>query len=208
MANLVAHHATPPPMAMLSVTGIATFRHPFFNSATLLTTEPVTAEEMAPYLQGPVEAGMDTAGFALEMLLPSGEKNSDYEPPAPAVSSSEDASVKYPRGCLYDYYLYNNGFLEMVGGVDPGFEWAKKESEGERLKNWPTTVFIQGDSDPDVAPGVTTETVGYLGPDKAKLHMAVGEDHLFEQLSFLEDEGPSMDVVRDALKSLDAAVSG
>ncbi|TDZ49657.1 hypothetical protein CTRI78_v007969 [Colletotrichum trifolii] len=45
MAALTAHHLTPTPIALLSITGITTFRHHFFNSSVLLTPEPVTVAQ-------------------------------------------------------------------------------------------------------------------------------------------------------------------
>ncbi|TDZ32304.1 hypothetical protein C8035_v012379 [Colletotrichum spinosum] len=45
MAALTAHHLTPTPIALLSITGITTFRHHFFNSSVLLNLEPVTVAQ-------------------------------------------------------------------------------------------------------------------------------------------------------------------
>ncbi|TEA16714.1 hypothetical protein C8034_v011868 [Colletotrichum sidae] len=45
MAALTAHHLTPTLIALLSITGITTFRHHFFNSSVLLTPEPVTVAQ-------------------------------------------------------------------------------------------------------------------------------------------------------------------
>ncbi|TDZ20085.1 hypothetical protein Cob_v007308 [Colletotrichum orbiculare MAFF 240422] len=47
MAALTAHHLTPTPIALLSITGITTFRHHFFNSSVLLTPEPVTLAQQS-----------------------------------------------------------------------------------------------------------------------------------------------------------------
>jgi hypothetical protein len=50
MASLIAHHAEPPPAALLGITAIPTFRHPFFNTSVLMTPEPIKDEDMPPLI--------------------------------------------------------------------------------------------------------------------------------------------------------------
>lgn len=95
----------------------------------------------------------------------------------------------------------------MLDAWDPGYEWAVTDPHGLKLAQWPTTILIQGDSDPDVDMDVTVQTAKNLGPEKAKLFIAEGQSHLFEAASFLEDEGVGMDAVRCAIKELDNALS-
>jgi hypothetical protein len=205
MANLIAHHVEPKPAAMLCITGIPTFRHAFFNSSTLLTPEPIKDEEMAGFINAPVEVGTtpeyDSTAFAVDRILPSGEKNPDYVAPARPTAPVESSG--WDRGCLYDYYLYKNAFLDLVGDVDPGFEWAKENPDDAKLKAWPPTVFIQGDKDYDVSMEVTTHVVDCLGSKKTRLCLAKGEGHLFEATSYLEDKGEPMEAVRAAVAFLD-----
>lgn len=205
MANLVAHHAKPAPVAMLCITGIPTFRHAFFNSSTLLTPEPLTDEQMAKFINGPVVVGTtqehDGTAFSVHRLLPSGLKDPDYTHPSrPAELPRSDNPE---RGWLYDYYLYNNGFLDLVGDVDPGFAWAKDDPLGEKHQSWPPTIFIQGDADVDVSMDVTTSTVDSLSPKKRRLCIAKGQGHLFERTSYLEDDSPGMEAVHQAVTFLD-----
>jgi pimeloyl-ACP methyl ester carboxylesterase len=206
MACLVAHHINPPPAAILSITGISTFRHPFFNSAILLTPAPITDVEMSDYLKGPLEVGetteYDRTAFNLNQLLPSGSKNPAYA--ALQRPSDVTPSSKWDRGALYDYYLYRDAFVDLTGDVDPGFEWVK--GNPEKLASWPPTSFIQGTDDDDVSMDVTRYAAESLGPTKAKLYLAEGQGHLFEATFFLEDDKLGMDAVRQAVACLDQAL--
>lgn len=207
MACLVACNANQPPIALLCITGIPTFHHTFFHSNTLLTPEPIEDEEMVCYINSAVEVGTtpeyNGTIFNVARLLPSGLRNPEYCHPKRPEDTA--ASVKWERGALYDYYLYKNQFPVLLGSVDPGFEWAKVDQE--RLKAWPTTIFIQGDEDYDVSPDLVLDTVEKLGSNKAKLFLAHKQGHLFEATSFLEDDAAGMDVVRSAIKCLDELVN-
>lgn len=207
MASLLAHHAKPPPVALLGITPIPTFRHPFFNSSVLLTPEPIKDEDMASYINGPVEVGTATdsgkAMFAVECLLEGGQRNPDYvRPTGPAADDAASASPSNPwsRGCLYDYYLHRNRFVDLVGDVDPGF--AAAETDPERFASWPPTVVIQATADCDVSPDVGPDMASQLGSEKVEIVAAPGEGHLFEAGSFLEDAGTGMDAVRKAVDAL------
>lgn len=206
MANLVAHHITDTaaPKAILGISGLPTFRHPFFNSSVLLTQKPHTDQEVEPFITGPLSAGDIPEGedpFSMDCLLPSGLKNPRYA--TLPKSTAADKSGVLPRWSLYDYYIYKNTYLDMIGDIDPGFEWAKEEPPNGRLQKWPPTVFIQGDADTDVPMDVVTHVVDCLGPKKATLCVAKSQNHLFEATSYLEDEGETMDVVRQALAYVD-----
>ncbi|KAI0131909.1 Alpha/Beta hydrolase protein [Xylariales sp. AK1849] len=205
MACLIAHHLTPAPAAILCITGIPTFRHAFFNSSTLLTPEPIKDEEMAEFINAPTEAETtpedDRTVFALDQILLTGLKNPNYVRPARSTPIVE--SGVWDRGCMYDYYLYKNAYLGLVGDVDPGFTWAKEDPDSEKIREWPPGIFIQGDNDHDVSMDVITHVVDCLGPKKATLCLAKGEGHLFEATSFLEDDGEAMDTVRQAIAVLD-----
>ncbi|KAI1848128.1 hypothetical protein JX266_005841 [Neoarthrinium moseri] len=208
MANLLAHHAKTLPVALLGITGIPTFRHPFFNSSTLLTPEPIDDQDMAPYIDNPVEVGStsqaDKTVFFLDRILSSGRQNADFVQPVvkPVIPLPNS---KWYRGCLYDYFLHRNKFLDLVGDVDAGFEWTK--SNPDKLAAWPPTVFIQGDKDYDVSVDVTLYVVNCLGIEKATLWLANNQGHLFEATSFIEDQGQGMDAVQKAIASLDAFLS-
>ncbi|OLN87581.1 hypothetical protein CCHL11_06108 [Colletotrichum chlorophyti] len=210
MASLTAHHTNPPPIALLSVTGITTFRHPFFNSSVLLTPEPIIEEQMAHHLSGPVSVGTTSANnpqiFHLEKLLLTGAKNTTFS--TPAVPITDDGNTdEFPRGCLYDYYLHKNKFLDLVGEVDPGYEWAKLDSSMHRVTAWPPTTIIQGDADDHVDLAVSTHMVDCLGESKVKLFLAKGQPHRYEATRFLEDDIQGMDAVRMAVSNLEADVA-
>lgn len=209
MASLIAFHSEPKPAVLLSITGIPTFRHPFFSSSVLLTPTPIKDDEVEEFISGPAMVGStpvhDPAVFSTSQLLPSGEKNPEYvRPPKPPTDATSD---QLGRNCLYDYYLHKNAFTDLVGSVDPGFQWG---SDGATTRpttpprSWPRTIFIQGAGDRDVAVAVTTDTAEYLGPEKAEVFLAQEQGHLFEAMSYLEDEGPGMDVIREAIRALDA----
>jgi len=216
LATLTAHHLTPKPLALLSITGISTFQHPFFSSSTLLTPKPLTDENMAPHLNmdGPI-ATRTAAGptpFVLERLTSSGAKNTDYVPPKP---EDEDArnGPGYSRGMLYDYYLYHNKFPVLVGSIDPGYGPVFVESGEEKKlapgkEDWPPTVIIHGDDDYDVSMDVSEHMVNALGEERVSLFLAGGQGHLFEREWFLEDEEDAMGAVRDAVERLVAIVQG
>lgn len=109
------------------------------------------------------------------------------------------------RGLLYDYFLYENLFPDLIGGreVDRGYDSLLPEG------NWPMTVMIQGDADDDVDPAVCRDVAGKLG-ERAILFVAEGEGHLFERSKYWEeveaDEG--MVAVRRAVEALDGVVRG
>jgi hypothetical protein len=211
------------------------FRHPFFNSSTLTTPAPFTKAQIQRYLdEEAVCAGESGKHGANQMIFypdslsltaaESGsivaKKKPGYVRPqamtAPSENEGDDDGVS--RDCLYDYFVYENAFPAMLESVDPGFEWARAETEAEtdpaqrtanpkKLAKWPATILIQGDLDADVDVDVSAATARNLGPEKARLFLAEGEPHLFEATRFLEDEGAAMDVVRSAVRALDEAVA-
>ncbi|KAK1659038.1 hypothetical protein BDP55DRAFT_757056, partial [Colletotrichum godetiae] len=137
MASLTAHHLEPSPVALLSITGITTFRHPFFSSSVLLPPEPIHEAQMSHHLSTPVSIGTTSANnprvFHVDKILQDGTKNTEFALP-PLPISDDGNCDEFPRGCLYDYYLYRNEFLNLVGEVDPGYEWAKAEGASVDLQ--------------------------------------------------------------------------
>ncbi|KAF4422024.1 Lipase 2 [Colletotrichum fructicola] len=210
MASLTAHHFTPSPIALLSVTGITTSRHRFFDSSVLLTPEPIAESQMSHHLAAAVSVGTTSANnpqvFHLDKLLPDGTKNANFDVTTAPITE-DDNTDEFPRGCLYDYYLYRNEFPGLVGDIDPGYEWAKAASAKDKVAAWPLTTIIQGNSNEDVDLAVSTHMVGCLGEDKAKLFLAEGQPHRYEATRFLEDDVDGMDAVRQAVSNLEADVA-
>ncbi|KAK0723600.1 Alpha/Beta hydrolase protein [Lasiosphaeria miniovina] len=216
LAAIIAHHLNPKPIALLSITGIPTFQHAFFNSSTLIPPEPIREEDVEHLVSEPISVGMSpydaAAIFFTDKLLPGGARNPDFQPPLrPPSPASESQDIN--RGLLYDYYLYENMYPALVSSVDPGFEWAREELQKSKLNDWPLTVFIQGDKDTDVSPDVCADVAEWLGDEAAVLCMAKGQHHLFEKAWFLDadpqqaQDGDPMDAVRRAVAELDKAVS-
>jgi len=212
LATLIAHHASPKPIALFSITGIPTFRHKFFNSSVLIPMEPITDDDVAHFATEPVTVGRHawdpTALFDVNMLLPDGSKNTQFQP---EKKHHPDCDGDPTRGLLYDYYLYENLFLDFVGNVDPGFDWARDKSNASKLEEWPVTILIQGDNDDDLSPGVASEVAATLG-DKAVYCKAEGQGHLFERHRYFEDilESPGGGnlAVQQAIAALDKVVEG
>ncbi|KND87060.1 hypothetical protein TOPH_08302 [Tolypocladium ophioglossoides CBS 100239] len=211
-ASLIAHHCRPTPLALFSIEGINTFRHPFFNSSTQLTPEPIRDVDMAGIIAGPIAVGVTAPGaasaFRLEKLRADGSKNPDYKiPPAPA---QDGPLPKHSRSELYDYYTYKNGWLDLVGEIDPGYEWAREKSPAarERVARWPPTVTFHGNDDHDVPLDVSEQMRDCLGEDKVSLFVADGQPHLYELTKFIDDDVPEMGAVKDAVKRLDEIVGG
>ncbi|RMJ12907.1 hypothetical protein CDV36_007457 [Fusarium kuroshium] len=205
---LIINNCSPPPIALLGICGLHTFRHPFYNSSTLLLPEPIEDVDVAEFISRPIEVGKQEVGsiasFALEKLLPDGSKNPDYKPPkAPVIQDPP----KHPRGHLYEYYIYKNLWLDLVGDIDAGYTWAKDPSNKRRVESWPPTVLIHGDADLHVPLDIAEQMRECLGEDKVRLFVANGMHHLFETFYFLEGDGPGMDAVRDALKCFDGIVA-
>lgn len=200
MATLTAHHnLIPPPLALLSITGIPTFQHPFFSSSVLLTPGPLSETDMAPHLSRPLSVGKPKPGrpavFTHDKLTSSGAKNPEY--PAQEEKGEEEEE---PPG-LYGYYLYRNEFPSLVDPIDPGYTTKTRP-------DWPVTVIIQGNDDYDVSVDVSLYMLDVLGDEKVKMFVAEGQGHLFEEASWWEDEGPGMEVVRDAVGCLEDIVGG
>jgi len=213
LAALAAYHLTPAPLALLSITGIPTFRHPFFNSSVLIPSEPITEDDVAHYISEPVAVGrsvFDTSGvFDIRCLLPSGTRNPSFQ----ADKKLPEGFTDDPnRGLLYDYFLYENLFLDFVGGVDPGFDWARGATDAEKakLRDWPVTILIQGDDDMDLSPELGVSVAERLG-EKGVYFEAKGQGHLFEKGSFLEDlgedRGTPLGAVLNAIDALDQVVA-
>ncbi|KAK3312075.1 Alpha/Beta hydrolase protein [Apodospora peruviana] len=213
LATLIAHHLTPKPVALLSITGIPTFRHPFFNSSVLIPPDPIPEADVFRYLTEPVSTGQSPgssdAVFDLDRLLPDGTKNPDFD--AKTKINMSDYPQDPNRGILYDYWLYENQFVHLVGDADPGFDWTRDEAEKLKLSEWPITIFIQGDGDEDVREDVCRDVARQLGI-KAIYCQARGQGHLFERTKYLEDVitvdpqgGDAMDAVRKAVAELDNA---
>ncbi|KAI8666932.1 hypothetical protein NCS56_00828200 [Fusarium sp. Ph1] len=207
-STLIINNCSPPPIALLGICGLHTFRHPFYNSSTLLLPEPIEDADVAEFISRPIEVGKQEVGsiasFALDKLLPDGSKNPNYKAPqAPVIQDPP----KHPRGHLYEYYIYKNAWLDLVGEIDAGYTWAKDPNNRRRVENWPPTVLIHGDADLHVPLNSAEQMRECLGDDKVRLFVANGLHHLFETLYFLEDDEPGMSAVRDALKCLDGIVA-
>ena len=206
LAMLIAQHLQPAPLAVLCVTGIPTFRHPFFNSSVVLDGQMPTGAEVQAWAEESVCVGWepfdDPGVFHLESILPSGEKNADF---SGEVEETPAASVKSVREGLYSYYVHHNAFPSIVGDVDKGFEWALDPAERAKVQGWPMTIMIQGDADRHVDMEVSLHVSRCLG-NKARLCMAKDQPHLFEREAFLEDDGHRMNAVRMAVERLDEAV--
>lgn len=206
MAAIIAHHCDPKPLALLSIQGINTFRHRFFTSSLLLTEQEIRPSTMEKFITGPMESGddmrPDESAFALDKLTPDGAKNPNYSPPG----TGPDAGSIY-RGMLYDYYTFNNSFVDLVGSVDPGYQWAKHADAKGRVAQWPKTIIFHGNNDPDVELNVSEDMRDCLGEDKVTLIIADGQPHLYELENFIEDDAPGMDVVRQSVARLDEIVA-
>jgi len=203
---MIAHHLEPSPLALLSITGIPTFHHPFFTSSIRISPEPL-AENRLQHLGKGVTVGHtypdNPAIFFLDSLLPSGARNPNFS--RPNTVEGTDPAVN-PNGLSYEYLVHRNEFPSILGDVDAGFEWAAEAANVERLARWPMTIFIQGDKDTGVHKEVCRDTAERLG-QRAKLFWARNQDHLFERSSFIEDEGAEMDAVRLAVSALEEAVT-
>ncbi|KAJ6440539.1 EKC/KEOPS complex subunit BUD32 [Purpureocillium lavendulum] len=210
-ASLIAHNCSPPPLALFSIQGINSFRHPHFNSSTLLTPEPIRDEDVAKAIAGPVAVGVTMPGsenaFRMAKLRSDGSRNPDYE-----TEPGPSPPLKNPRSGLYEYYTHRNAWLGMVGGIDPGYEWARERQTTpearDRVARWPPTVIFHGDADVDVPIAVSEHMRDCLGEDKVSLFVAPGQGHLYDLTRFIEDDAPEMDAVRQAVKRLDEIVKG
>lgn len=208
---MLAHHHPVKPLALLSAQGINSFRHKFFNSSTMLTPEPIPESVMAPIIAGPIVVGETPAGdpsaFDVNKLRADGSRNPDYK--APPRVESDDNDPDNLRGMLYDYYIYRNEWVDLLGDIDPGYAWAKDGTDESkaRLDNWPPTVIFHGNADPDVELGVSEEMRDYLGENKVTLLIADGMHHLYELTKFIEEDSPGMDTVREVVKRLDEIVA-
>ncbi|KAK5996865.1 hypothetical protein PT974_02210 [Cladobotryum mycophilum] len=200
----------PPPVALLSIQGINTFRHPFFNSSTLLTPEPIPDSDMEDIISGPIQIGTtpvsDPSAFHTDKILPDASKNPHYKPPSPPPTAPQDNSEPN-RGMLYDYYTYRNAWLDLVGSIDPGYDWARDSAAKERAEKWPPTVIFHGNQDFDVPVGVSQFMYEKFGPAKVDLFIANDQPHLFELGSFIEDTDSGMVAVRQAVARLDVLVA-
>ncbi|KAL7794401.1 hypothetical protein V8C37DRAFT_376515 [Trichoderma ceciliae] len=206
MAALVAHECEPKPLALFSIQGINTFRHRFFNSSTQTASIEIPYSSVEKCIAGPIQVGSKRPGkstFVLEKLTADGAKNPSFTPPSHHEVGPDEAQ----RDMLYDHYTFNNAFVDMVGSVDPGYQWAKLPGAEGRLARWPETVVFHGNNDPDVELNVSEDMRDCLGEDKVSLFIADGQPHLYELERFMEDEAPGMDVVKQSVARLDEIVA-
>jgi hypothetical protein len=206
MPAIIAHNCEPKPLALFSIQGINTFRHRFFNSSVQTAGEETPYSAMEKFITGPIQVGEmlpDESTFVLDKLTPDGAKNPSFTPPLP----HEAGSSGIDRTMLYDYYTFNNSFVDMVGSIDPGYQWAKLPDAKERRAQWPKTVIFHGDNDPDVELNVSEDMRDCLGEDKVTLFIAEGQPHLYELENFIEDDAPGMDIVKKSVARLDEIVA-
>ncbi|KAI5457018.1 Alpha/Beta hydrolase protein [Mariannaea sp. PMI_226] len=214
VASRVAHNARIPPLALFSVCGIATFRHPFYSSSTVLTDssdfDGITMDQLSnlPLTVGDTDK-TSSINFAVERLLPSGLKNPDFVRPKEEEEQPQGGDLaKRLRGAMYEYYTYNNAWPDLVGEIDQGYDWTKDPANAARVAEWPPTVIIHGDDDHGAPIGISEIMQQALGEDKVKLIVAKGLDHLYEIESFIEESDlPGMGTVRESLEILDGIVA-
>ncbi|KAK0732307.1 hypothetical protein B0H67DRAFT_640598 [Lasiosphaeris hirsuta] len=227
LATLIAYHLEPKPLALLSITGIPTFHHPFFNSYKLIYHSSLDPPELVAPNPGPIpEDDMQTLispyfvgksvvepldAFALAKLDSRGKRkhgNAWLWRRLHHVSSSSQ-----PPGVLYNYYLNKIVYLDLVSAVDPGFDWAASEDDANlaRTSQWPMTIFIQGEQDKDISPSVCRDVAVRLG-SRAVYCEARDQGHLFEKQLFLDNpqlnrgKTKGMSALFKAIKALDEAV--
>lgn len=212
LAALLAHERLSCLVALVSIYGIPSFQHEFFRSSTMLTPEPIASDAMKRHEEGPMTAWVSEAGepevFLVQMLNPDGSRNRDYVPIVEehsSVGGEGDKELGLRRGLLYEYYVYNNSFPELVHPVDPGFNEPTKENLGWRLC-WPPTVVIHGRDDVDFPLGGSLWMRDAILEDKVRVFIAEGKGHLFELGLFLEEGNGGMDVVKRAIEALDEMV--
>lgn len=203
LATLIAHHLEPP-IALLSISGILTFQHPFFQSSVRLTSSLISNEIAETFLQGPVVVGTsptyDPWFFHMDMLQRStGMQNLTFIHPRVPTFKKEEDTMAENRRQLYELFVHHNEYNKMLGVVDPGFAWTK--SEPSKCSKWPITIIVTGSKDEDVDKDVSISTANQLG-GKALLFIAPDQPHMFEATKFLEDEVAEMNVIREAIKAL------
>lgn len=203
LASLIAHHLEPP-IAIVSISGIMTFQHPFFQSSVRLTTNLITNKLAETIIQGPLVVGTspmyDPWFFYVDKLqTPAGTRNLSFiHPRAPSIKKDEDIAAENRRQ-LYDFFVYHNEYNKLLGAIDPGFVWT--DFDHSKLLKWPFTIIITGDKDKDVDTDVSVSIARRLG-EKALLLIAPDQPHMFEATKFLEDGGAEMDVIREAINAL------
>ena len=211
MAAMTAHHLNPKPLALLSITGIPTFRHPHFNSSTSIPdSSPLSEEDVKAAFASPLSVGSTPLFvFDPDMLLPSSAKNPNYQMPFPPTKGFDTAGQNPYLGSLFSYFVRENAYLPRLADIDPGYDWAATAAadpaQRDKLAQWPVTIFIQGDADTAVPLEVCGDAAKALG-EKGRMFVAKGEGHLFENGSFLEEQGPGMDAVRQAIDELHKVV--
>ncbi|UNI15849.1 hypothetical protein JDV02_002343 [Purpureocillium takamizusanense] len=219
-ATLIVHNCEPPPLALFSIQGINTFRHPHYTSSTLISPEPIRDEDMAEAIAGPLTVGVSVPGadnvFRMDMLRRAdASRNPDYS--YDEAEEQQPPPPRNPRSGMYEYYTHRNAWPGMVGDVDVGFAWAREEEKEEeergtaearraRVARWPPTVIFHGDADVAVPLALSEQMRDCLGEDKVSLFVAPGQEHLYDLTRFIEDPAPEMDVVRQAVARLDEIV--
>ncbi|KAF4957076.1 hypothetical protein FSARC_11407 [Fusarium sarcochroum] len=171
--NLVGR-ANPTPLALFSITGLPTFQHTLFTSSRIIPGDGTVLghEDFERLKRAPIcSSNVPRQTFTADMLLPSGAKNPDFDPSLqPRLDPSQ---IEPHRESLYEYLVLNNLFKSFVENVDEGFNWAKDPVNAEKLAEWPTTIFVQGDADDAVDVDVCRSVADALGK-KAKFFLAKG----------------------------------
>lgn len=136
----------PKPAAVLSFYSVPTFKHDFFRTGHIFGDEPMKKDEMQPYLDENFFSTGSTSqqeSFDIKCLSADGSQNMEYEKPQAIEGEG------FPmRGMLYDWFVQENMFPDLVKGVDKGFE-------DEAWKTFPPTVFILAGADEDVPPSLS-----------------------------------------------------
>jgi len=186
---------SPKPLAIFSYYGVPTFDHEFFRSRKLWGPEPYKKVQFEKFLIEPVSTGSTPSedAFSLECLSADGSRNPDYLQPKAAEMSSE-----LQRAYLYDWLVQENQYPDLVREVDKG-------PSDPSWSNYPPTIMIHGDVDEDVPMELSQMMIGTIGPTPAKLYIASGQPHNFDEGLFLGD--PALSIVEDAWKALDAIIN-
>ncbi|KAG4421469.1 hypothetical protein IFR04_005419 [Cadophora malorum] len=195
LAYLCGHFKEHRPIAILSYYGVTTTSDEMFKRKLDPSTPKILRADIEHFLDEPVGVGSTPAKAAFHpgCLLSDLTRNPEFVLPA-----REEGHSTHARQKLLPWFAQEEMFASFMVDVD-------RDLEDPSWKDYVPTILVHGDRDHSVPLQASTNLAKVIGPTPAKLFVAKGAKHAFDEPHYLGD--PEITTVEEAWAALEEVVN-